>query len=164
MNTIYLGLGSNIGNRVQYIQRAIAALSRHHQITIQLISRLYDNPAISHDHQPNYMNSVVKGTTSLTPMTLLSVTQTIEKELGRTNKNTGQSRVIDIDILLYNSLIMANDQLIIPHPLLHERYFVLRPLNDISPHCIHPVFNQSIRDLWHQYQNQSIDTLLNPNE
>ena len=81
MNTIYLGLGSNIGNRVQYIQRAIAALSRHHQITIQLISRLYDNPAISHDHQPNYMNSVVKGTTSLTPMTLLSVTQTIEKEL-----------------------------------------------------------------------------------
>ena len=109
-------------------------------------------------------HGVVKGTTSLPPMTLLSVTQTIEKELGRTNKNTGQSRVIDIDILLYNDLIMANDQLIIPHPLLHERYFVLRPLNDISSHFIHPVFNQSIRDLWRQYQNQSIDTLSNPNE
>ena len=147
MNKVFLGLGSNIGVKDVNINKALEKLQKNDLISLVQISKQYETTAVSQFKQPNYINCVAEISTILTPMELLDVTESIEKEMGRSSKSTGDPRIIDIDILLYNDDIVSEDRLSIPHSLMHERLFVLDPLAEIAKDAIHPMFEQSIGEL-----------------
>ncbi|MEK9727190.1 MAG: 2-amino-4-hydroxy-6-hydroxymethyldihydropteridine diphosphokinase [Candidatus Margulisiibacteriota bacterium] len=147
MNQVYISLGSNLGPREKNIEQALDLLSQHSDISVQQISTLYETVAVASYKQPNFLNGAAKLSTILTPYELLTVTESIENQLGRSSKGTGDPRPIDIDILFYNSEIISMDHLTIPHPMAHERLFVLDPLYEIAPNFEHPILNESIRSL-----------------
>lgn len=147
MNISYLGLGSNLGNREQYLELALSYLSHVNGLDIMIVSSHYQTKAVSSFPQPDFINMVAKISTILTPTELLDTTESIEIRLGRASKGTGDPRTIDIDILLYNQEIISMDRLIVPHPMMHERLFVLEPMVEIEPKCMHPLFNTSMEIL-----------------
>jgi len=117
---------------------------------IPVISDFHESPAWGFQSPNTFLNVAVQLQTQLTPHNLLAVLQQIERELGRTAQSVGlryADRTIDIDILMYDSLILHTPDLIIPHPLMHERLFVLLPLAEIAPELLHPIFNQTIAAL-----------------
>lgn len=149
MATVYLGLGTNIGNRKENLTRAIEALSLAlGPCTAQ--SSFIETAPWGFDSENAFLNCAVAFETELAPLELLDTTESIERELGRTTKSSGgiyHDRVIDIDILLYGSEIIETPRLTIPHPLMHLRDFVLEPLSEIAPHAIHPTTGKSIEEL-----------------
>ena len=149
MATVYLGLGTNIGNRKENLTRAIEALSLAlGPCTAQ--SSFIETAPWGFDSDNPFLNCAVAFETELTPLLLLDTTEKVERELGRTTKSSGgvyHDRVIDIDILLYGSAIVETPRLTIPHPLMHLRNFVLEPLAEIAPHTIHPKTGKSIEQL-----------------
>ena len=149
MTTVYLGLGTNIGNRKENLTRAIEALSLAlGPCTAQ--SSFIETAPWGFDSENAFLNCAVAFETELTPLQLLDTTESIERELGRTTKSNGgiyHDRIIDIDILLYGCEIVETPRLTIPHPLMHLRDFVLEPLAEIAPHAIHPTTGKSIEEL-----------------
>lgn len=148
--SVFLGLGTNLGNRKRNMELALENIEK--QIgTIIAQSAFYDSEPFGFESDNLFLNSVVKVSTQLTPYELLAKTQLIEREMGRTNKTdvTGYSdRVIDIDIIFYNTEVIDNaPRLVVPHPEMQKRDFVLKPLSEIAPHFVHPVLNRSINDL-----------------
>lgn len=149
MATVYLGLGTNIGNRKENLTRAIEALSLalgHYTA----LSSFIETAPWGFNSDNAFLNCTVAFDTELTPHQLLDTTENIERELGRTSKSNGgiyHDRVIDIDILLYGSETVSTERLTIPHPLMHIRDFVLEPLAQIAPHTIHPTTGKSIEQL-----------------
>ena len=149
MATIYLGLGTNIGNRKENLTRAIEALSLalgHYTA----LSSFIETAPWGFNSDNAFLNCTVAFDTELSPFQLLDTTENIERELGRTSKSNGgvyHDRVIDIDILLYGSETVSTERLTIPHPLMHMRDFVLEPLAQIAPHTIHPTTGKSIEQL-----------------
>lgn len=133
MAVIYLGLGSNIGDRAQHLARACAVLERHPAIEVQAVSSLYHTAPVGVTEQAWFANTVVCAHTTLSPASLLNVTQGTERRLGRTATFRWGPRVIDIDILLYDGLQIHQPYLTIPHAALHERLFVLVPLYELAP-------------------------------
>lgn len=153
MHTVFMSLGSNKGNRLFYLKEA------HKEIknkigSISNESDIFETEAWSCKDE-KYLNSVIKIETRLLAYDVLVVTQEIEKKLGRKNKTDKNkkneaayvSRTIDIDILFYDQDIIETEDLIIPHLLLHQRMFVLKPLNQVAPDFIHPLFNKKIKSL-----------------
>ena len=149
MTTVYLGLGTNIGNRKENLTRAIEALSLAlGPCTAQ--SSFIETAPWGFDSENAFLNCAVAFETELTPLQLLDTTESIERELGRTTKSNGgiyHDRIIDIDILLYGCEIVETPRLTIPHPLMHLRDFVLEPLAEIAPEAIHPALGKSIHQL-----------------
>jgi len=145
MQTIYLGLGSNLGDRAANLRAAVNALSPEVQILTE--SALYETPPWGVEDQPGFLNMVVEGATDLTPAALRDHVKQIEAHLGRTPTYHWGTRLIDIDILLYEDLIVDTPDLVIPHPHMHKRPFVLVPLASIAPDVIHPALGYSVRDL-----------------
>ena len=149
MATVYLGLGTNIGNRKENLTRAIEALSLalgHYTA----LSSFIETAPWGFDSDNAFLNCAVAFDTELSPFQLLDTTENIERELGRTSKSNGgiyHDRVIDIDILLYGSETVSTERLTIPHPLMHMRDFVLEPLAQIAPHTVHPTTGKSIEQL-----------------
>lgn len=151
----YLGLGSNLGDLEKNISSAVSLLKKTPGIIVEAVSGNYETAPISDIEQSYYLNTAVKIKTNLDPKDLLEVCQQLEKKLGRKQTKQWAPRIIDIDILLYDDLIIDEDQeLIIPHPLMHERYFVLKPLTEIAGNVKHPVFEKTIKEL---YQEVTID-------
>ena len=146
MPTVYLGLGSNLGDKEKYIRQALALITERVGENLTL-SRFYETQPWGYDSTASYLNIAVGVETVLTPFDLLVITQEIEKTVGRCHKTINgqyQDREIDIDILLYDDLIIETPTLTIPHPLMHQRPFVLQPLAEIAPHVIHPVLQKKI--------------------
>ena len=149
MATVYLGLGTNIGNRKENLTRAIGLLSLalgHYTA----LSSFIETAPWGFNSDNAFLNCTVAFDTELSPHQLLDTTENIERELGRTSKSNGgiyHDRVIDIDILLYGSETVSTERLTIPHPLMHMRDFVLEPLAQIAPHTIHPTTGKSIEQL-----------------
>ena len=141
MSVIYLGLGSNLGDRHENIKRALSLISERVG-EILALSSFYETEPWGYDSPNSYINAAVKVETQLPPEELLSITQEIERETGR-NKKTScgeyHDRTIDIDILLYDDLKIQTPELTIPHPLMHQRQFVLQPLSEIVPNIVHHV-------------------------
>ncbi|MFA5878749.1 MAG: 2-amino-4-hydroxy-6-hydroxymethyldihydropteridine diphosphokinase [Candidatus Margulisiibacteriota bacterium] len=150
MENVLLGLGSNLGNRAENITKALKLLKANELITIKKISSFIETKAISEIKQPNFINAAVLIETILSPDELLDFTEEIEKIMGRKHKNNYLPRIIDIDILLYGQDIICFKNLTIPHPLMHERAFVLTPLKEISPNFIHPILQEPITSLYNR--------------
>jgi 2-amino-4-hydroxy-6-hydroxymethyldihydropteridine diphosphokinase len=133
MNTVYLGLGSNLSDPIQQIQQAISVISTHDEINTLACSSLYISQPMGPQDQPDYFNAVLKINTLLKPLALLDKLQAIENIAGRVRKDQRWgARVLDIDILLYNNEVIKNDRLTIPHYGLQEREFVVIPLAEID--------------------------------
>lgn len=135
--TVFLGLGSNLGNRAFYLREAISALEGA-AIEIKAKSRIYETEPWGGIDQPLFWNQVVEIETALEPLELLHVCQEIELRLGRERKVHWGSRTIDIDLLIYDNRVSETAELRLPHPYLEERAFVLAPLREIAPKLILP--------------------------
>lgn len=146
MSVSYIGIGSNLGNRHKNCLHAIELLEER-GVLVQKRSSLYETVPWGVKDQPSFINMVVQIETTLKPDELLRLLKDIEKEIGRQDSIHWGPRIIDLDILLFNTLVLNEKKLQIPHPYLHEREFVLRPLNEIAPDVIHPVFHMSIDKL-----------------
>jgi GTP cyclohydrolase-4 len=145
MARVYLGLGSNLGNRARNIYRALRLLGS--RVRLAKISSLYETEPVGLAEQPWFLNLVCCGETDLSPETLLDLAKNIERQLGRKPGVRFGPRVIDIDILLFDDLIVSTPRLEIPHPRLHERAFVLIPLSEMAPGLVHPVLNRAVGQL-----------------
>lgn len=155
---IYLGLGTNHGDRLANLKLAINTLGQVIKITRQ--SPIYQTPPWGYTNQADFLNLVVQGATNLPPLELLRTLKELEKKIGRTASFRWGPREIDIDILFYDDLVYSAEGLQIPHPRLHERAFVLVPLADLTPDLIHPKLGVSITELLAQIDTNGIQPYL----
>jgi 2-amino-4-hydroxy-6-hydroxymethyldihydropteridine diphosphokinase len=132
MAVVYLGLGSNIGNRAEQLNRAVELMKKS-GIAIQKISTSIETDPVGGPPQGKFLNAAVMAETTLSPVELLKTIQAIESSMGRGRTIANAPRSIDIDILLYDKLILQSQDLTIPHPRMHQRAFVLDPLREIAP-------------------------------
>ena len=146
MKTVYLSLGSNIGNREAHLRAAIDGLSAAGVRTLR-VSPIYETAPVDNRAQAWFLNLVLEAETGLFPVQLLARTSRIERELGRVRTAPKGPRTIDIDILLYGNIVMKTDRLEIPHPRMGERRFVLAPLSDRAPGLRHPVTHRTVREM-----------------
>ena len=140
---IFLGLGSNIGDRRSNLDNAIRIL----ELEIGSASSLYETEPVDYMNQPWFINQVVEVKTDLNPMELLSLCQNVENKLGRTRTISKGPRTIDIDLLFYNDAIIESHLLTLPHPGIPHRRFVLIPLDEIASNFVHPVLKRSVSEL-----------------
>jgi 2-amino-4-hydroxy-6-hydroxymethyldihydropteridine diphosphokinase len=152
----FLSLGSNLGEREHYLQQALHQLHRHPEITLTHLSSIYETDPVGNVDQGLFLNMVIQGETTLSPEQLLNVTQNIEWDLGRKREIHWGPRTIDIDILLYNNKRMDTDELVIPHPRMAERAFVLLPLAEIAPNCTIPEEGKTILELVDIVQGEGV--------
>ncbi len=154
MPIIYLALGTNLGKRTLNLRRAISALPP--AVTVLAESLVYETLPWGVTDQPPFLNMALKGETHLAPLELLERLRQLEGELGRVPTVRYGPRLIDIDILLYDDYILNTPELTLPHPRLHERAFVLVPLNDLAPALVHPVLGKSVRTLLAEVDTKGI--------
>jgi len=143
MNSVFLLLGSNLGNREQYLNQAISLISTQVSPVIKL-SSIYETQSWGKDDAPDYLNQVILLETDIPARELLDKILGIELTLGRKREEKWGSRTIDIDILFYGDKIINEQGLHVPHPELHNRRFTLEPLDEIAPDLIHPVLGKTI--------------------
>lgn len=155
---VYLGLGSNLGHREKNIAAALNALEGTRGIVVEKVSGLYEtDPVGGPPNQNKYINAAAKLRTELSPQRLLAVLLKIEASLGRERRERWGPRTIDLDILLYDDLVLSEDGLTIPHPLMHDRRFVMEPLAEIAPNVVHPMLQMTARNIFHSLGQISLD-------
>jgi 2-amino-4-hydroxy-6-hydroxymethyldihydropteridine diphosphokinase len=147
METIYLGLGSNVGDRLTYLVKAVLALRKLERTTLSHWSGVYETEPVGVKEQDDFLNMAVEAATDLNPGELYHHLKEIEMQLGRKEQQRWGPREIDIDLLLYGDRIIKNEILIIPHPEMHLRKFVLIPVHELAPEAVHPVFHRTIGNL-----------------
>lgn len=145
MSIVYLGLGSNVGNREEHLFSAVRLIADIGTVVSQ--SSIYETEPVGLRDQPLFLNMVVGLDVGMDPQTLLLQTQAIEHSLGRVRTIPNGPRTIDIDILLYDDVVVSSETLIVPHARLHERAFALVPLAEIAPNAVHPIVKKSIAEL-----------------
>ena len=145
VKTIYLGIGSNLGNKITNIEKAKSFLLENN-INFVSISSYYETPSWPNPRNPKFINIVLKINTLLKPIELLNLCKTIEAKLGRKKSPKNSPRECDIDIIDYNGLILKN-KLILPHKMMHKRNFVLLPLFEIEKEWVHPIIKANIKKL-----------------
>ena len=138
MNIAYLALGTNIEPREEYLDEAIRMLEENTSITIKKKSSIYETAPVGYTDQADFLNMVIEVETSLSSIELLEFCQEVELDLGRKREIRFGPRTIDLDILIYNQENSTIERLIIPHPRMHERAFVLVPLEEIAPNLVIP--------------------------
>ena len=154
MSTVYIGLGTNIGDKQNNLVTATALLAERVG-KILALSSIYETEPWGFDSNNTFLNAVLVQETSLTPSELLDVTRLIEIEMGRIEKSNGSyhDRIIDIDILMYDDKIMQTSRLTLPHPLMHKRLFVMQPLAEVAPDTVHPIFHKTMQELYREIKD-----------
>jgi 2-amino-4-hydroxy-6-hydroxymethyldihydropteridine diphosphokinase len=147
MKTAYLGLGSNVGERLEQLESAIKILDNVEGVQVSQISSVYETEPVGYVEQPNFLNLCVEVKTELTPQQLLQQCFYTEQQLHRVRDIRWGPRTLDVDILLYEDEIIEEENLIVPHPRMRERAFVLTPLNDIAADVVEPRTQLSISEL-----------------
>lgn len=142
---VYIALGSNLGNRLSNLKNAISNFTP--QMDVKKKSPVYETPPWGYADQPAFLNQVVMVETYLEPEDLLGHLKRLETVLGREPSFQNGPRLIDLDILFYDDIIVDSPPLVIPHPRLHQRAFVLVPLNDIAPDLVHPLYAKSVSEM-----------------
>ena len=144
----YIGLGANLGDRAANIYNAVAMLSAAEGVRVRQFSKLLETPAVGGpSDSPAYLNAAIAVDTTLGSHALMKVLTDIEKEIGRVRRVKWEPRVVDLDLLIYGNEVISSDSLIVPHPLMHERRFVLQPLAEIAPKLVHPMLQMSVQGL-----------------
>lgn len=151
--TAYIGMGSNIGDRESNLDTALEMLRMQEGIEVTAVSSYLNTAPVGYTEQPDFLNAVAELRTSLTPAQLLEVCRRVEQELKRVRIIRWGPRTIDLDILLYGNMVINEEDLIIPHPRMQEREFVLYPLNEIAPQAIHPVMKKTVNELLRELTN-----------
>ncbi|WP_099158873.1 2-amino-4-hydroxy-6-hydroxymethyldihydropteridine diphosphokinase [Virgibacillus ndiopensis] len=147
MKNVYVALGSNIEPREEHLSRAIDMLQEHAEIAVVKKSSIYETAPVGYTDQADFLNMVVQLDTSSSAIELLTICQTIERNLGRKREIRFGPRTIDLDILIYNQENSKTERLTVPHPRMHERAFVLIPLAEIEPNICVPNWSKSVTDL-----------------
>lgn len=147
MYTVYLGLGSNIGDRIYHLDRAALMVNNLEQVKVTKLSSVYETDPVGGPPQGRYYNAVIEVETGLRPIKLLQFSKEIEQIMGRETKGRWESRCIDIDLLAYPSIIMKTPLLTLPHVLLARRWFVLVPLVEIAPDLVPPGYSRPVSAL-----------------
>lgn len=159
----FLGLGSNLGHRRENLSLACQLLEAA-GVKILKASSLYKTQPVGWKNQPWFYNQVIQVATSLDPWSLLSLVKEIENRLKRKKTIRFGPRTIDIDLLLAGKIVIRSRKLTIPHPRLHQRRFVLEPLNEIAPHILHPVIKKRIKTLLKETKDDSVVLKLEESE
>lgn len=153
MSKIYLSLGTNLGEKKSNLDQAIEMLKD--KVKILKKSSYYETEPVGYSHQPWFLNLVLEGETDLSPIELLAFTQSIEKEMKRVKTIVNGPRIIDVDILLYQDEEIESENLILPHPRMKERAFVILPLNEIAPSLT--IQGEEIGDILHNLKKEKIN-------
>lgn len=156
MEKAYIGLGSNIEPRKEYLDQSVKLLEASEGIQVTGISSIYETDPVDYLDQADFLNMVVEVETKLAPLQLLEACQQIETELGRKRLIDKGPRTIDLDILLYGMEKLDLEALNIPHPSLHERAFALVPLQELAPGAKHPGHNRTIHSLVEQLTEEDV--------
>ena len=147
---VYLGLGTNLGDKEQNLRMSIKKIEERIGNVVSL-SAFYATAPWGFSSDNSFLNAAVCVETTLLPLQVLEETQRIERELGRTEKSVNglyADRLIDIDLLLYDDRVMDAEGLVLPHPLMTERRFVMEPLSEIAPDVVHPVLHKTMKELF----------------
>ena len=161
MAIVYLSLGSNIGDRLGYLQQAASLLKATDGISVVATSSFYETEPWQMDSENWFVNAIVQISTTLLPEKLLSECLRIETQLGRKRDESGNyiDRTLDIDILFYDNLIMHNESLTIPHRHFHKRAFLLVPMLEIAQDFVHPLFKKTVSQLYDELENPEMVVL-----
>lgn len=144
-NTAYIAIGANMGDKLKNCQRALSDLNRMDSVRVEAVSRFYFTAPMEYSDQPWFVNGAARISTSAEPAALLAILKSLEADYGRKAGGVRFGpRPLDMDIIFFNELIVDTPYLILPHPRMHLREFVLRPIRDIAPDLMHPVFCKSI--------------------
>lgn len=155
-NIVFIGIGSNEGNRLVNIKNAIILISKLNECKIERVSSVYETLAFGKTDQQNFFNAVIKIKTELAVDDLFISLKEIEKKIGRIQREKWGPREIDLDILFYNDLIFSNEIITLPHKGLIYRDFVLVPLIEIEPELVHPVFKRKISEFIDELETWNI--------
>jgi 2-amino-4-hydroxy-6-hydroxymethyldihydropteridine diphosphokinase len=153
-HTVFIALGTNLGNRLQNLQNAISQMMP--ALQIEHLSPIYETVPWGYLEQPDYLNQVIKAKTYLSPVKLLRHLKHIEKQMGRQISVKNGPRLIDLDILFYDDIVLNSPVLTIPHPRMQGRAFMLVPLVDIEPGLIHPILKKTAIDLSYETDKTGI--------
>lgn len=149
MANVYLGLGTNLGNKTENLRTAVDKINEKIG-EVTSLSSFFETAPWGFQSDNSFLNAALCVRTSLSPLEVLSLTQDIERSLGRLHKSVNgvySDRIIDIDLLLYDDLVLSDDKLVLPHPLMTERSFVLLPLAEIAANVMHPAIHRTIGEL-----------------
>ncbi len=160
MSNVFLGLGTNLGQRRRNLEEALEGLAHFCQITA--VSSLYESLPWGITQQPAFLNLCLSATTDLLPLHLLAQIKQLEFAMGRQQTYRWGPRLIDIDILFYDNLVMTDERLVIPHPYLGERAFVLVPLAEIAPDLRHPLTEQTVAQMATAVDHSSLNLIAPP--
>ncbi|HEX9743220.1 MAG TPA: 2-amino-4-hydroxy-6-hydroxymethyldihydropteridine diphosphokinase [Nitrospiraceae bacterium] len=163
--TVFIGFGSNLGDRVDFCDRAVTLLSLLPHSQLIAVSSLYETEPVADAGAPGedwFLNGVMQVETDITPQSLLTVCREIERSLGRDPEHRSGPRTIDLDILLYGDRMFQEQELTVPHPRLHLRRFVLEPLVELEPTLIHPALKQTVSQLLAQLTDRHQVRRINP--
>ncbi len=156
--TVFISLGSNVGDREEYIEQAITLLRETPGIKVIRRSSNFETQPQGRKNQPLFINAAVEISTNYSPQNLLELLQGFEDTLGRDRSLEWGPRTIDMDILLYSNELISEDNLTVPHPLMHERLFVLEPLKEIAPNVVHPILERTIKELYHDKKAEGMES------
>lgn len=150
----YIGLGSNIEDRMQYLSSALDAINTSDLTRVVDVSPVYETAPVGVTDQPSFLNAVAKVQTLLPPRSLITMLLSFEKSLRRVRLKRWGPRTIDLDILFFDDLITSFEEAVVPHPRMHNRMFVLKPLSDVAPYFLHPVLGERVVQLLDKLKEQ----------
>lgn len=153
---VYIGIGSNLGDRESQIRGALDRIDRLDGVRLVAVSTMHEtDPVGGPPSQPMFLNAAASLDTDLTPEELIRALLRIEQDMGRVRGQRNAPRIIDLDILLYDDLVLNEPGLTVPHPRMHLRAFVLAPLLEIARNVRHPILDQTVEELWADFAASS---------